>query len=120
MRRSTVVAARTKQPRTAIPVRFVRLFSFIAFVAIWTLVAQTGWMSPITFTGPDRVLAVLVSMARTGELWMHLAASVRTFLNGYLAAVVLGVGVGLLLVAVRFLFGAGRRGKDKDRYVRHS
>jgi ABC-type nitrate/sulfonate/bicarbonate transport system permease component len=103
MRRSTVAATRTKQPRTVIRLRFVRLFSLIAFVAIWTLVAQTGWMSPISFTGPDRVLAVLVSMARTGELWKHLAASVRTFLNGYLAALVLGVGGGLLLGANRRL-----------------
>ncbi len=105
MSASTVPAAKTKPHRTGIPLRFVRLISLIAFVVVWTLVAQTGWMSPISFTGPDRVAAVLVSMARTGELWMHLAASVRTFLTGYLAALVLGVGVGLLLGTNRRLEG---------------
>jgi len=71
--------------------------SFALFVLAWAALARSGRISPISFTGPDRVAAYLWRLIQTGRLWVHLRASAANFLPGYLAASAVGVIVGLLL-----------------------
>lgn len=75
----------------------IALGSFLLFLLLWTLLARSGRISPISLTGPDRVAAFLWGMVRTGKLWVHLRASASNFLPGYGVAGVVGVVVGLLL-----------------------
>ena len=97
MATSVAVRAERTRARQGVGAPAVVVISFVVFLAVWLALARSGRISPISLTGPDRVAAYLWHLAATGQLWVHLGASARNFVSGYVVAVVLGVGTGLLL-----------------------
>ncbi len=68
--------------------------SFLAVLVLWWAATRFGWVSPIALPRPDEVAFALVDMIRSGELWLHLAASLQRLVLGWLLGASLGVLVG--------------------------
>src|SRR5258708_29409333 len=62
-------------------------------LAIWYGVSAFGWVAPNLLPSPAAVIAVLVKLARTGDLWFHIEATVGRVAFGF----VLGAGVATVL-----------------------
>ncbi|WP_394822925.1 ABC transporter permease [Pendulispora albinea] len=75
------------------------LFVPCALLAAWEITARAGALPEFVLPAPSAVALELVDMMKTGQLWLHLGASVVRVLVGFaLGAVVgavLGFGVGL-------------------------
>jgi NitT/TauT family transport system permease protein len=70
--------------------------SFAVILVVWEAVVRLGWANPFFISQPSAVALSLIQSARSGELWRHLAVSLREFGIGYGASVVIGVLAGAL------------------------
>ena len=73
-------------------------------LAIWQAVTVTGLVKPILLPPPGQVLDAFWAMAGSGELAVHLGASIVRVLEGFALAAVLGVGLGLAMGIFPLLF----------------
>ena len=67
------------------------------FIALWQLIADLKWVSPVFLPAPDRAWAALVRGFSTGDLWSKLAGTLEHMAYGWLAASIAGIA---LIVAV--------------------
>jgi sulfonate transport system permease protein len=77
-----------------------RLASFAVaagFIALWQLIANLKWVSPVFLPGPDRAWASLVRGFSTGDLWGKLAGTIEHMAYGWLAASIAGIALGALI-----------------------
>ena len=65
----------------------------LALLLAWQLAASRGWLSSRVLPEPLAVLQAFASLARSGELWQHVAVSSGRALAG----LAIGGGLGLLL-----------------------
>jgi sulfonate transport system permease protein len=76
-------------------------------LALWYAVATLGWVAPNLLPSPAAVIAVLYRLARTGDLLIHLEATLGRvalgFVLGAAAATVLGAATGYSVAARRLL-----------------
>jgi taurine transport system permease protein len=77
------------------------LFSVALLWLIWQIIAGSGWIDPLFLPAPQAVLAKLALAAGQGfmdaTLWQHLAASLSRIGLALLAAVAVGVPLGLAM-----------------------
>lgn len=80
---------------------------FVAFFAVWSLIAASGLVSPQFLPSPLAVLEQFATLTRTPfvgyTLQQHLASSFGRFAMGFGLAVLVGVPLGLLMGWFRFL-----------------
>src|SRR5205823_13054919 len=57
---------------------------------------RLGWANPFFISQPAAIAVSLSHAARSGELWHNLAVSLREFVIGYGASVVVGILAGAL------------------------
>ncbi len=79
--------------------RLVRVLALAGLVALWEALARAGWVPVLFLPSPLGVLREGWEMAASGELLVHLAASLRRLVLGFAVGGALGVAVG---VAVGF------------------
>jgi ABC-type nitrate/sulfonate/bicarbonate transport system permease component len=79
------------------------VFGVIVFFGVWQLVAISGKVDPVMLTPPLEVLRSAIELARTGELWGHVQASVIRIIAGYAIGTSLGIVAGVLLGRSKFL-----------------
>lgn len=81
--------------------RWIGFASIVSFVGIWALVAASGWIREDFLPSPAKLVSAFVDMLRDGyggsPLWKHVGMSVMRAVSGFLAAVVLGVPLGILI-----------------------
>jgi sulfonate transport system permease protein len=95
--------ARRERRRPRLPWR--RLVVPLALLIAWELAARTGLVSERRFSSPSQIAATLWQLAASGELGMHLLAS--------LARAASGLAIGLSLgIALALLAGLSKRGED--------
>ncbi|WP_244850782.1 ABC transporter permease [Caballeronia sp. SL2Y3] len=70
---------------------------------LWVLGARFGWISAQVLPAPALVFETLGALARSGELWTHLAASLSRVAVGFIGGVALGVALGAALGLSRSL-----------------
>jgi ABC-type nitrate/sulfonate/bicarbonate transport system permease component len=79
--------------------RLVGVFSPLLLILLWELSARTNWIDTRFFPAPTSIAAKLFDLAKSGELWSHLSASLQRLLWGSLLggvpALVLGIIMGL-------------------------
>src|SRR5258706_7103354 len=79
----------------------------LLLLAIWWAVAALGWVSAYLLPSPAAVVAVLYKLARTGDLWWHVEATLSRvgagFALGAAAATVLGAAAGYSITVRRSL-----------------
>lgn len=76
--------------------RLVYWYSSLAILAAWWVGSATGAIDPGVLPGPVQVVAAAVELARTGELFGALGASLARVLAGTAIGLVAGVAAGLL------------------------
>ncbi|BEP64627.1 ABC transporter permease (plasmid) [Variovorax sp. V213] len=85
--------------------KFARSFARVAergigiaiFLALWEALPRLGVVSDAYLSPPSAVVASIVQLVETGQLWKHLAASLQRSLWGLLLAGFSGVLLGLLI-----------------------
>ena len=82
-----------------------RVASVLAFVLLWSLagglVEATRPFNPLFLPAPWVVIGALLELARKGQLWIHVAATLERVAVGFTAGAVLALGLGLLAGQVR-------------------
>lgn len=79
-----------------------RVLTAVVLLSIWEY-AATYLVNPFWLAKPSAIAERLWSMALSGDLWMHGSATIRYALTGLLASVAVGVPIGLLFGANRFV-----------------
>ena len=73
-----------------------------ALVAIWWLAVITT--KSVVFPAPSQVLSATLDLAREGELWTHIGASLFRVGIGFLLAILVGIPIGLWMGWKRGVF----------------
>ncbi len=66
---------------------------FLLLLLFWEVASRAGMVSPLALPPPSAILEALGELAKSGDLWRHLSASLQRLVAGWL----LGTGAGLLL-----------------------
>ncbi|MGG4605317.1 ABC transporter permease [Paenalcaligenes sp. Me131] len=69
----------------------------VLLFAVWVISTEQGWVSPQVLPPPAYVLEALLDLLNSGELWLHVEASLRRVLVGYLAGSVIGIAIGIVV-----------------------
>jgi NitT/TauT family transport system permease protein len=75
--------------------RITRVGALVVFLLLWELVYQLGLVNPLFTSSPSRIAAAGYQLFQTGEIWNDLAVSGIEFAIGYLAAIAVGISLGL-------------------------
>ena len=104
---STAVETRRGDPHHAVVFRaggfaprfvgWLAAASFAAVVALLEVAARAGWIGPLAFPAPSTILAALTELATSGQLALHLGASLRRLAVGWSAGVGAGIVAGLAI-----------------------
>lgn len=90
----TVLPRRRRLPRSSL-----QIFSIVAGLTTWEVVASSGLVEPLFLPKLSAVLADLWSLISTGKLNQHLVASGIEFGVGMTLALVVGITVGIAMGA---------------------
>ncbi len=88
------------------PRRGVGPLLFAGLILLWEAGARLGWIGPLVLPAPSEVAGAFVRLVESGQLWLHLAASLQRLLLGWTAGTLLGLLFGL----AAGLFSLGRAG----------
>ena len=69
----------------------------IAFFGFWEIGAALGWFDPFILSSPSRVWATIMRLYASGELWMHIGATLYETVLGFLIGTVLGTLLAVVL-----------------------
>jgi NitT/TauT family transport system permease protein len=69
--------------------------SVLGGLLLWELLSRFFVANPLFLAAPTQIFAAIAHLARTGELWHHVAVSGLEFVIGYAIASVLGIALGL-------------------------
>jgi NitT/TauT family transport system permease protein len=75
------------------------LVSIATGLALWEVLSRLVVANPLFLAAPSQILAAIVSLAATGELWHHVGISGLEFIIGYAIASVLGIALGLAMAS---------------------
>lgn len=74
-----------------------KLLATALALAIWQVVVWSGWKPLFVLPAPGQVLNELAELVGTGRFWTAVATTLRRAAVGYLSAVALGSGLGLMV-----------------------
>ncbi len=92
--REVVLRAKGFAPRD---IPFAGAATLVGVLLGWQTLASLGWISTKFLPAPLSIIQALLTLGRSGELWLHLAASLPRLAWGWAAGTVAGLVVGLLL-----------------------
>src|SRR5471032_2768724 len=75
----------------------------VACAVLWVLGSHYGWISPQILPSPTLVFETLGGLASSGELWMHISASLSRFTVGVVLGMLLGAWLGLSRTAEAYI-----------------
>lgn len=71
--------------------------TILSILALWETVVDLGLIDPILISSPSRIVQAGIEPFRSGDIWPDIDVSATEFTFGYLAAIVVGVPLGLLI-----------------------
>jgi NitT/TauT family transport system permease protein len=74
---------------------WLRVLALLGLVGLWEALARLGWVPELFLPSPLGVLAEGWEMVQSGEMFVHLAASLERLLLGFAVGGALGVVVGV-------------------------
>ncbi|WP_121062527.1 ABC transporter permease [Chachezhania antarctica] len=77
--------------------KFVGLGVFIVLFAFWEWGSRSGFISSLVLPAPSEALEAFMDLARSGDLQLHLAASLQRLVLGFTCGTLLGLTVGTLI-----------------------
>jgi ABC-type nitrate/sulfonate/bicarbonate transport system permease component len=75
----------------------VSIAAFVAIFVAWELVSRAKLVSPLFLPPPSQLWSTFLDLAWSGQLWLHLSASLKRILAGWAIGTSAGVAIGLLL-----------------------
>ena len=75
--------------------RVVRALALVALLVVWELSTRIGWVPALFLPSPVGVLQELVDMTRSGQIFVHVAASLRRLVGGFVVGAGAGITVGV-------------------------
>jgi NitT/TauT family transport system permease protein len=79
--------------------RFAGLLSILAGLALWEFVSRFLVANALFLAAPTQIFAAIIDLAKSGELWPHIAISAAEFALGYVIASLLGITVGFAMAS---------------------
>ncbi len=73
----------------------------VLLLVAWQIVSATGIVPAYRLPSPATVVTAAVEMARTGELWLHVAISVQRVLLGFAIGSAVGIGAAAVIGLTR-------------------
>ena len=80
-----------------------RAVFLLAVLALWEILARSGWWPDYIFPAPSEVLLALAAGFRQGTYPVGIMGSLGRLIEGYLIATVIGLSLGLLMAQQRWL-----------------
>lgn len=74
-----------------------RVLALVIFLFIWELLPAFGIINRTFLSPPSEVLAALIRLLVSGELWMHTSISLKRALTGFGLAVITMIPLGFLM-----------------------
>jgi ABC-type nitrate/sulfonate/bicarbonate transport system permease component len=71
--------------------------TLVVFLLVWELCADTGAINPLFISSPSRIAQAGAALMADPDFWNDVRVSAREFIFGYIAAIVIGVPLGLLM-----------------------
>ncbi len=78
---------------------FAGILSVAGGLLLWELISRVLVANALFLAAPSQILAAIVALARSGELWKHLSISAIEFALGYVIASVIGIGLGFAMAS---------------------
>jgi NitT/TauT family transport system permease protein len=75
------------------------LVSITVGLALWEVLSRFVVANALFLAAPSQIVAAIVTLAATGELWRHIGVSGLEFVIGYAIASVLGIALGLAMAS---------------------
>ncbi|MCC6946172.1 MAG: ABC transporter permease [Bradyrhizobiaceae bacterium] len=75
----------------------ISVISILSVIAAWQLATTYGLINPIFLPAPSHVASALHSMLVSGELWMHMSASLSRIGYGWSIGTAAGIAFGMLI-----------------------
>jgi NitT/TauT family transport system permease protein len=72
-------------------------FVFMAIIAFWEFGSRTGFISSLVLPAPTEVFTAFRELIDSGMLFVHLSASLKRLIIGWICGSILGVMVGLMI-----------------------
>src|ERR1700733_15385374 len=79
--------------------RFAGLLSILAGLTLWELVSRFMVANALFLAAPTQISAGIYDLAKSGQLWPHIAISAAEFALGYVIASLLGILVGFAMAS---------------------
>jgi NitT/TauT family transport system permease protein len=79
------------------PVRAAGLIAFVVILSLWEAGSRFGWIPPLFMPAPSQAGSALWDLAASGQLLIHLEASLYRLVLGWSLGTVLGLTVGVLI-----------------------
>jgi len=77
--------------------RLMGILSPLALLLLWEVAARAGLIDTRFFPAPSAIFQTLLSLGRSGELWMHLLASLQRLFLGVIVGGVPALALGVLM-----------------------
>ena len=77
--------------------RMVRVLALVGLLVLWEATARTGWVPALFLPSPVGVIEETLDMARSGQLLIHLGASLRRLVTGFALGAGAGICAGVLV-----------------------
>ena len=77
--------------------RAVKVLTLLGLLVLWELFTRVGWVPALFLPSPLGVLRELIEMARSGQILVHVAASLRRLLLGFAVGAGAGISVGVVV-----------------------
>ena len=78
-------------------VNAVRLGLLLLLLGLWELVTALNWADPFLVSSPSRIAKTIASLYQEGTLFYHIGITLSETLIGFVAAILLGGVIALLL-----------------------
>ncbi len=70
---------------------------FVALIGFWEIGSQTGFISGLVLPAPSEAFAAFMELVNSGNLLVHLSASLQRLVTGWICGTMLGIAVGLAI-----------------------
>ena len=77
--------------------RFVGLGVFVALILLWEWGSRSGVIPALVLPAPSEALDAFMDLVNSGNLWLHVSASVQRLVLGFAAGFGLGLVVGTMI-----------------------
>lgn len=81
----------------------VQTLLVILFLASWEFGVKTGYINEFIFSSPSKICSTLISLINSGELWIHIGATLWEIVVSFSIGILIGFLVSLLLYSFKFL-----------------